>query len=68
MVNAQFSKVVSHLESREGCPITPGASLTKVFRLTPTAANNKDKRGIALDGDLKVRIEDSGLSAVSCRS
>lgn len=30
MVNAQFSRYVANLETREGCPITPGASLTKV--------------------------------------
>jgi len=54
MVNAQFSRAVAHLESREGCPITPGTSLTKVFRLSPCAASNKDRRGIALDGHFQV--------------
>jgi len=54
MVNAHFSRQVAHLESKEGCPITPGASIRKVFTLNPSAANNKDKRGIALDGHLKV--------------
>lgn len=53
MVNAQFSKHVAELETREGCPITPGASLTKVFYLVPIASSNKDRRGIALDGHLK---------------
>ncbi|XP_046391242.1 arrestin homolog [Ischnura elegans] len=53
MVNAQFSKFVASLETREGCPITPGASLTKSFYLVPLASSNKDRRGIALDGHLK---------------
>ncbi|CAO1308657.1 unnamed protein product [Diamesa hyperborea] len=53
MVNAQFSKHVSSLETREGCPITPGASFTKSFFLVPIASSNKDRRGIALDGHLK---------------
>ncbi|XP_046391245.1 arrestin homolog [Ischnura elegans] len=53
MVNAQFSKYVASLETREGCPITPGASLTKSFYLVPLASSNKDRRGIALDGHLK---------------
>lgn len=53
MVNAQFSRHVANLETREGCPVTPGASLTKVFYLVPLASNNKDRRGIALDGHLK---------------
>lgn len=54
MVNAQFSKFVASLETREGCPITPGASFTKQFYLVPLASSNKDRRGIALDGHLKV--------------
>ncbi|KAJ4441148.1 hypothetical protein ANN_10998 [Periplaneta americana] len=53
MVNAQYSRHVASLETREGCPITPGASFTKVFYLVPLAASNKDRHGIALDGYLK---------------
>ncbi|XP_023245542.1 arrestin homolog isoform X2 [Copidosoma floridanum] len=53
MVNAQFSRNVASLETREGCPITPGASFTKQFYLVPLASSNKDRRGIALDGHLK---------------
>lgn len=53
MVNAQFSRHVASLETREGCPITPGASFSKIFYLVPLASSNKDRRGIALDGHLK---------------
>lgn len=53
MVNAMFSKYVACLETREGCPITPGASFTKTVYLVPLASSNKDRRGIALDGHLK---------------
>ncbi|CAH1956279.1 unnamed protein product [Acanthoscelides obtectus] len=53
MVNAQFSKYVASLETREGCPITPGASFTKVVYLVPLASSNRDRRGVALDGRLK---------------
>lgn len=53
MVNAQFSKYVASVETREGCPITPGASFTKCVYLVPLASSNKDRRGIALDGHLK---------------
>jgi len=63
MVNAHFTRTVAHLESREGCPITPGASLTKTFQLRPWAQNNKDKRGIALDGHLK--DEDVNLASTT---
>lgn len=53
MVNAQFSKYVASLETREGCPITPGASFSKTMYLVPLASSNKDRRGVALDGFLK---------------
>ncbi|KAL7286105.1 hypothetical protein TKK_0019619 [Trichogramma kaykai] len=53
MVNAQFSRQVASLETREGCPITPGASFSKQFFMVPLASSNKDRRGIALDGHLK---------------
>ena len=42
------------MDTREGCPITPGSSLTKVFSLTPSVNGAKDVRGVALDGFLKV--------------
>lgn len=45
MVNAQFSKHVASMETREGCPITPGASFSKQFFLIPLASSNKDRRG-----------------------
>lgn len=63
MVNAHFTRTVAHLETREGCPITPGASLTKTFVLRPCAENNRDKRGIALDGHLK--DEDVNLASTT---
>ncbi|XP_044742238.1 arrestin homolog [Chrysoperla carnea] len=53
MVNAQFSKYIASLETREGCPITPGASFSKVFYVTPSLASNKERSGVALDGFLK---------------
>ena len=56
MVNAQFSRNVASLETREGCPITPGASFSKQFYMVPLASSNKDRRGIALDGHLKVGL------------
>lgn len=54
LINGHFSKRVACLETREGCPITPGSSMSKVFTLTPMLNGlNKDIRGIALDGHLK---------------
>lgn len=61
MVNAQFSKYVASLETREGCPITPGASFTKVVYLVPLASSNKDRRSVALDG--RLRDDDANLAS-----
>ncbi|XP_008548825.1 arrestin homolog [Microplitis demolitor] len=66
MVNSQFSRNVASLETREGCPITPGANFTKQFYLVPLASSNKDRRGIALDGHLKeddVNLASSTMAA-----
>ena len=57
MVNMQLMNTVASLETKEGCPITPGHSFSKEFMLTPLALNNKDRRGIALDGYLKVSFK-----------
>ena len=54
LINGHFNKRVAYLETREGCPITPGSSMTKTFALTPTLNGmNKDIRGLALDGYMK---------------
>ena len=54
MINTQYSKYVASLETREGCPVTPGNSFSKKFFLVPLASCNKDKFGVALDGYIKV--------------
>lgn len=46
---------------RENFPVGPGFTLSKVYYLTPLLANNKDKRGLALDGQLK--HEDTNLAS-----
>nr|CAH7748887.1 unnamed protein product [Callosobruchus chinensis] len=58
---AQYKCTVAETESEEGCPIGPGFTLSKVFTLTPLLANNKDKWGLALDGQLK--HEDTNLAS-----
>lgn len=58
---AQYKCIVAETESEEGCPIGPGFILSKVFMLTPLLANNKDKWGLALDGQLK--HEDTNLAS-----
>merc|ERR1719273_2906592 len=58
---AQYKCTVSEQESEEGFPIGSGSTLNKVYSLTPLLANNKDKWGLALDGQLK--HEDTNLSS-----
>lgn len=42
-------------------PIGPGFTLSKVLIVKPLLTNNKDKRGLALDGQLK--HEDTNLAS-----
>ncbi|KAK2706135.1 beta-arrestin-1-like [Artemia franciscana] len=58
---AQYKCSVADLESEDGCPVQPGFNLSKVYYLTPSLASNKDKRGLALDGQLK--HEDTNLAS-----
>ncbi|XP_063976826.1 beta-arrestin-1 isoform X7 [Diachasmimorpha longicaudata] len=56
---AQYKCIVAEAESDIG--VAPGFTLSRVFSLTPTLADNKDKRGLALDGQLK--HEDTNLAS-----
>lgn len=51
--SGQYRNIVASVETQDGCPLQPGSSLQKVLHLTPALAINRDKRGIALDGQLK---------------
>ncbi|KAG5673700.1 hypothetical protein PVAND_003723 [Polypedilum vanderplanki] len=57
---AQYKCNVAEVED-DGCQVQPGFTLSKVFSLTPLLANNKDKWGLALDGQLK--HEDTNLAS-----
>uniref|UniRef100_A0A8R1XSA1 Arrestin_C domain-containing protein n=1 Tax=Onchocerca volvulus TaxID=6282 RepID=A0A8R1XSA1_ONCVO len=58
---ASYTCEVAKIESTEGFPVGPGATLSKVYTLCPLLSNNKDKRGLALDGQLK--HEDTSLAS-----
>uniref|UniRef100_A0A914ZMN6 Arrestin C-terminal-like domain-containing protein n=1 Tax=Parascaris univalens TaxID=6257 RepID=A0A914ZMN6_PARUN len=58
---ASYTCEVAKVESTEGFPVGPGATLSKVYSLCPLLSNNKDKRGLALDGQLK--HEDTNLAS-----
>ncbi|XP_018026167.1 beta-arrestin-1 isoform X1 [Hyalella azteca] len=60
---AQYKCTVAEVDTEEGCPVGPGFTLSKVVHLTPLLAYNKDKRGLALDGQLK--HEDTNLASSS---
>lgn len=42
-------------------PVGPSQTLSRVYKVTPLLTNNKDKRGLALDGKLK--HEDTNLAS-----
>lgn len=42
-------------------PVGPGFTLSKVLTVQPLLKNNKDKRGLALDGQIK--HDDSNLAS-----
>jgi len=64
--NGQYRTAVASIETQEGCPIQPGSSLQKIVYLTPLLSSNKDRRGIALDGQLKK--EDTNLASTTLLS
>lgn len=57
---AQYKCTVAEVESEEN-PVGPGFTLSKVLTVQPLLKNNKDKRGLALDGQLK--HDDSNLAS-----
>ncbi|KAL1497576.1 hypothetical protein ABEB36_008512 [Hypothenemus hampei] len=61
--NGQYRTTVAHLETQEGCPINPGSNLQKIIYLLPLLSSNIDRRGIALDGQLKK--QDTNLASTT---
>ncbi|XP_019874715.1 arrestin homolog [Aethina tumida] len=61
--NGQYRTSVSSMETQEGCPLNPGSSLQKIIYLLPLLSSNKDRRGIALDGQLKK--QDTNLASTT---
>lgn len=49
----QFRCAVASVETQEGCPVAPGSSLKKELNLIPSLASNKERHGVALDGQVK---------------
>ena len=53
---AQYKCTVDEKESEDGFPLGCGSTPSKVYELKPLLSNNKDKWGLALDGQLKHKI------------
>uniref|UniRef100_A0A8R1V803 Arrestin C-terminal-like domain-containing protein n=1 Tax=Pristionchus pacificus TaxID=54126 RepID=A0A8R1V803_PRIPA len=62
---ASYNCEVARAESCEGFPVAPGGTLSKVYSMLPLLSRNKDKRGLALDGQLK--HEDTNLASSTIR-
>ncbi|KAK0405576.1 hypothetical protein QR680_018067 [Steinernema hermaphroditum] len=60
---ATYTCEVARQESTEGFPVGAGGTLSKVYMMCPLLDNNKDKRGLALDGQLK--HEDTNLASTT---
>lgn len=61
--NGQYRNTVASIETSEGCPIQPGSCLQKTMYLTPLLSNNRHRKGIALDG--QVKREESNLASTT---
>ncbi|XP_072937257.1 arrestin homolog [Epargyreus clarus] len=61
--NGQYRNVVTSIETEDGCPIQPGGNMQKVIQLRPSLDTLRDRRGIALDGQLK--STDSSLASTT---
>ncbi|KAF2358729.1 Arrestin C-terminal-like domain [Trinorchestia longiramus] len=53
MTGTEFSRVVTTLESRDGCPVLPNYKLERKFSLIPDVRYNKTNVGVAILGHLR---------------
>lgn len=51
--NGQFRTVIDAVETQDGCPVNPGSTLQKVLYLQPSMHGHEERRGVALDGQVK---------------
>lgn len=63
MTNMYYTRVVASLESRDGCPVIPGATLSRSIGLRPVIANT-NRFGVALDGQAKDKDASLGSSTI----
>ena len=51
--NSEYKCTVAEIESSDGCPVATGSSLQKSYEITPLMEKNRDKKGLAVDGQIK---------------
>ncbi|CAI8051174.1 Beta-arrestin-2 [Geodia barretti] len=50
---SEYKCVVAQVDSDDGFPVHAGGALQKTYEMTPLLSDNRDKRGLALDGQIK---------------
>ena len=65
MVAAQYSCKVARLETKDGCPLGPGANLNRTFTMKPLAQMCGHERGLALDASLSKERDETNLASSS---
>jgi len=65
LVGAQYSCKVARLETKDGCPLGPGASLNRTFTMKPLAQMCGHERGLALDAALSKVTDETNLASSS---
>ena len=65
MVQAQYSCKVARLETKDGCPLGPGANLNRTFNMKPLSQMCVHERGLALDASLSKERDETNLASSS---
>jgi arrestin-2 len=65
MVAAQYSCKVARFETKDGCPLGPGANLNRTFTMKPLAQMCGHERGLALDASLSKERDETNLASSS---
>ncbi|XP_040580851.1 arrestin homolog [Lepeophtheirus salmonis] len=65
LVQAQYSCKVARLETKDGCPLGPGASMNRTFTMKPLSQMCGCERGLALDAALSKVTDETNLASSS---
>lgn len=65
MVAGQYSCKVARFETKDGCPLSPGANLNRTFTMKPLSQMCGQERGLALDASLSKERDETNLASSS---